>query len=193
MGLGLSMASGFARQSGGRLEIQSTEGVGTTIKVFLPRCVVNVTSRILYDSLAEQDDRLLEGVSVLIVEGEWTLLSTLVFALRKMGAKVSKASTGEEAQWVSESPVHIDLLLVAMSLHGNDNGRDVGAMLCATYRDAAIIYMSEDEECEAQGLDEENRGAFSCRSFYREKLRETLEKALRFSSGSIQRKNGRYS
>ena len=36
-GLGLSMAYGFAKQSGGHLAISSEVGVGTTIRLFLPR------------------------------------------------------------------------------------------------------------------------------------------------------------
>jgi signal transduction histidine kinase len=35
-GLGLSMVYGFVKQSGGQLEIDSTEGVGTTVKLYLP-------------------------------------------------------------------------------------------------------------------------------------------------------------
>lgn len=35
-GLGLSMAYGFARQSGGHLKIISVEGKGTTLKIFIP-------------------------------------------------------------------------------------------------------------------------------------------------------------
>jgi signal transduction histidine kinase len=35
-GLGLSMVYGFVKQSGGQLEIDSTEGEGTTVKLYLP-------------------------------------------------------------------------------------------------------------------------------------------------------------
>ena len=36
-GLGLSMIYGFARQSGGQLLIDSEVGVGTTVRLYLPR------------------------------------------------------------------------------------------------------------------------------------------------------------
>ena len=36
-GLGLSMVYGFAQQSGGHLEIVSQEGIGTTVRIYLPR------------------------------------------------------------------------------------------------------------------------------------------------------------
>ena len=35
-GLGLSQIHGFAAQAGGRAEIESAEGVGTTIHIYLP-------------------------------------------------------------------------------------------------------------------------------------------------------------
>ncbi|NIP72773.1 MAG: hybrid sensor histidine kinase/response regulator, partial [Gammaproteobacteria bacterium] len=35
-GLGLSMVYGFARQSGGHLTLDSTEGAGTTVNLFFP-------------------------------------------------------------------------------------------------------------------------------------------------------------
>lgn len=41
-GLGLSMAHGFVRQSGGQIRLDSTQGVGTTVAIYLPRHVAPV-------------------------------------------------------------------------------------------------------------------------------------------------------
>ena len=38
-GLGLAMVQGFVQQSGGRLEIESEPGRGTTIRMLFPRLV----------------------------------------------------------------------------------------------------------------------------------------------------------
>ena len=44
-GLGLSMVYGFVRQSGGRVEIESAPGQGTTVRLQLPRAVVPVQAQ----------------------------------------------------------------------------------------------------------------------------------------------------
>jgi signal transduction histidine kinase len=41
-GLGLSQVHGFARQSGGTATIESALGIGTTVRIFLPRADVHV-------------------------------------------------------------------------------------------------------------------------------------------------------
>jgi PAS domain S-box-containing protein len=44
-GLGLSQVHGFAAQAGGRAELMSTEGLGTTLSIFLPRSGKEITHR----------------------------------------------------------------------------------------------------------------------------------------------------
>jgi signal transduction histidine kinase len=59
-GLGLSMVYGFVRQSGGHLEIDSTEGEGTTVRLYLltkgPEKLRNFREEKISDTMASKQD-----------------------------------------------------------------------------------------------------------------------------------------
>ena len=63
-GLGLSQIHGFAAQAGGRAEISSEEGCGTTITLVLPRTEKDIASAVPGGSMSD----LPEGLCVLLVE-----------------------------------------------------------------------------------------------------------------------------
>ena len=51
-GLGLSMVHGFARQSGGGVDIETAEGVGTTVKLYFPAIVPVISSVVGSDRIS---------------------------------------------------------------------------------------------------------------------------------------------
>ena len=67
-GLGLSMVYGFAEQSGGRLEIESVPGQGTTVRLRLPRYHAEDTEA--EASAVRQDQDQAQGASILLVEDQ---------------------------------------------------------------------------------------------------------------------------
>jgi CheY-like chemotaxis protein len=84
-GLGLSMAYGFAKQSGGHLDIESVVGIGTKVRLYLPRAH--------------------EGI-----EGNETLLAVARRHLVALGYKVVCAASGPAALTILESGEAVDLL-----------------------------------------------------------------------------------
>jgi PAS domain S-box-containing protein len=84
-GLGLSQIHGFAAQTGGRAEIDSTVGAGTTVRLFLPRSHKSVTAA----GLEAQDVRIPPGLKVLVVEDNAQVREFATSLLQDMGCTVA--------------------------------------------------------------------------------------------------------
>jgi hypothetical protein len=110
-GLGLSMAYGFARQSGGTLRIRSLAGQGTDVELWLPR------SEALPDAApvaaVEPQPSAQRGTAhVLLVDDSQTLRSLTEMQLAEHGYVVTSVSSGVEAiAMIGQAPAKFDLLL----------------------------------------------------------------------------------
>ena len=108
-GLGLSQVYGFVRQSGGHVKIYSELGVGTSVKIYLPR---------LYGEAAatEQAKRLatihrgLRSEIILVVEDEERVRALSVEALRELGYSVVEASGPRQALRMLDEGQEVTLL-----------------------------------------------------------------------------------
>ena len=92
-GLGLSQIHGFAAQAGGRAEIRSNEGEGTTITLILPR----TDKKVARATAAISMSKLPEGLRVLLVEDNPQVRDFAEGLLADLGCCVVSAESGEEA------------------------------------------------------------------------------------------------
>lgn len=103
-GLGLSQIHGFAAQSGGRAEIESTIGQGTTVRLFLPRASGAAPP-------ATESTKSLPGggdLLVLLVEDNDRVRGFAEDLLATLNYRVRAARSAEEAlQIVADEPVDI--------------------------------------------------------------------------------------
>lgn len=116
-GLGLSMVYGFVKQSGGHVSIYSEQGVGTTVKIYLPRHL-GVPEEL---PQAGRGGLLPEpgGTEVvLVVEDEERVREMSVAALKELGYIVYQASSGEEALRVVATLARLDLLFTDVVMPG---------------------------------------------------------------------------
>ncbi len=114
-GLGLSMVHGFVKQSGGDVMLESEEGKGTTITLFLPRS----TEPISTVAIAAIDETAAgEGETILVVEDDDAVRATVVDTLTELGYRVLRASDGESALTIIRSGVPIDLLFTDVVMPG---------------------------------------------------------------------------
>jgi signal transduction histidine kinase len=92
-GLGLSQLYGFAKQSGGAVKIDSTEGHGTTVTMYLPRTEVEI----LRAAADAARPRHRGGIRVLLVDDDDGVREVCAAMLEDIGCKVTVAASGEEA------------------------------------------------------------------------------------------------
>jgi len=126
-GLGLSMIYGFARQSGGQIDIETEPGCGTTMRLYLPRHATLEASAIMVPVLegepaAEQPRRV---GRVLVVDDEPTVRMLVVEVVEELGYRVLEAQDGPSAMRVIDSGQPIDLLVTDVGLPGGMNGRQI--------------------------------------------------------------------
>jgi PAS domain S-box-containing protein len=119
-GLGLSMIYGFVKQCAGHVRIYSEVGVGSSIKLFLPRAVSHAEA----DDSEAADVPLGRGETVLVVEDDPTVRLLMVDVLEELGYRHLEAPDGNAAIPILRSRQRIDLLLTDVGLP-NMNGRQL--------------------------------------------------------------------
>ncbi|UAN36106.1 ATP-binding protein [Enterobacter asburiae] len=121
-GLGLSMVYGFVRQSGGRVEIESAPGQGTTVRLHLPRSVLPAAAddEALSATASVDSDRL-----VLVLEDEADVRQTLCEQLHQLGYLTLEADNGEQALNMLEASPDIGMFISDLMLPGSLSGAEV--------------------------------------------------------------------
>jgi PAS domain S-box-containing protein len=137
-GLGLSMAYGFVRQSGGTISIYSEVGVGTTIRIYLPRST----------QAREALPDLLSGPviggneTILVAEDDPDVQSTVVDILSTLGYRVLKADDGEGALVILRSGMHIDMLFTDVVMPGPVRSVELARQARLLIPDIAVLFTS---------------------------------------------------
>jgi two-component system CheB/CheR fusion protein len=122
-GLGLSMAYGFARQSDGDLRIESAPGVGTTIRLFLPRALDEAAP-----GAAAPDAELPHpggSETILLVDDNPTLRDVTQRHLVAMGYHVRTATSGAVALATLHAGETFDLLFTDVVMPDGLSGYDL--------------------------------------------------------------------
>lgn len=140
-GLGLSTVYGFVRQCGGRVQVHTKPGEGTTVELLLP-CAIERPRPAPADRPPTPVPPATARETVLLVEDEAPVRELAALALRRAGYRVLAAGSGEEALSLAEAfdePIH--LLLTDVVMPGL-KGPEVAARLKRTRPDIAVMLMS---------------------------------------------------
>jgi signal transduction histidine kinase len=124
-GLGLSMAYGFAKQSGGHLDIESAVGVGTKVRLYLPRANDDATTvpRASYAAAADPGGT----ETILLVDDNQHLTAITRRHLAALGYTVASASSGPSALTIIESGQPVDLLFTDVVMPEGMSGHQLAA------------------------------------------------------------------
>jgi PAS domain S-box-containing protein len=139
-GLGLSQVYGFARQSAGHVRIYSQVGVGTTIKVYLPRSA-GETERSAADA-SNDVSRWTGTETILVVEDDDSLRGYAREILEELGYRVLSASDGATALEILNGEDGVDLLLTDVVMPGSLNGRQLADKASFLRANLRVLYMT---------------------------------------------------
>lgn len=139
-GLGMSLVYGFARRSGGYIRVSSKPGVGTTVRVYLPRSVRCEDGEQLG---AERDLTDLTGSeTVLVVDDESDVLSLAQATLQRLGYRVLVAENADAAlAQLAQSP-RVDLLFTDVVMPGTISGFELAEVALEQEPDLKVLMTS---------------------------------------------------
>ena len=137
-GLGLSMVYGFVAQSGGHIRMDSVEGQGTTVRVYLPR-----TDAPAEEPPAPQPERQAAGSgTILVAEDDDAVRMAVVEMLSHMGYRVLQARDASAALAVVESGEAIDLLFTDVVMPGPLRSTELARRTRTLLPGVAVLFTS---------------------------------------------------
>ncbi|MCL6741844.1 PAS domain S-box protein [Sphingomonas sp. RB56-2] len=171
-GLGLSMVYGMARQSGGAVKIDSTPGIGTTVRLFFRRADRDAE---VPASGGRTGDELRRGrgqATVLVIDDDEEVRHFITASLEEYGHDVIEAADGVDGieRFGSSRP---DLVIIDYVMPGL-SGAEVAAHIIATNPDQAILFVSGYSE-----TDEIRKAAPNANVLFKPFRAAALEEAVR--------------
>lgn len=138
-GLGLSQVYGFVKQSGGHIKIYSEPGLGTSVKLYLPRSYAKAEEN---EHVAAEITGAKGSEKILVVEDDSDVREYVLETLRELNYVVMGAGDAEQAlAIVAEDRFDFDLLLTDVVLPGK-TGRELADQIRSQRPNVAVLFMT---------------------------------------------------
>lgn len=138
-GLGLSQVYGFVRQSGGMVQIDSTPGRGTTVRLLLP--LHDMVEAAKDQEARPEPEHVGAHALVLLVDDEVAVRQPTAAWLRELGYAVLEAGDGPEALRVLASARPV-LLITDVGLPNGMNGRQLAEAVREWMPDVPVLFIT---------------------------------------------------
>ena len=137
-GLGLSMVYGFVKQSNGHIRIESEEGRGTTVRIYLPQAIG------VAEPVEPAGTSSIEGgrETILVVEDDHLVRTFVLGQIQSLGYSTLAAVNAAEALAVIDGPQEIHLLFTDMIMPGSMNGRQLADRALQRRASLKILFTS---------------------------------------------------
>ncbi|MBR0721738.1 ATP-binding protein [Bradyrhizobium manausense] len=138
-GLGLSMVYGFVKQTGGTVAIESEEGRGTVVRLFLPRSAgVAAVRTAPVQAPAPAHGR----ETILVVEDDPLVQGYVIAQLGSLGYRTLTAGDGASALALVDQGASFDLLFTDIIMPGGMNGRELAEAVRLRRPGVRVLYTS---------------------------------------------------
>lgn len=138
-GLGLSMAYGFVKQSGGEIVLHSEQGKGSSVRIYLPR---SRSAPVASDEPSSQLPLAGGLETILVVEDEADVRSSTCGILSVLGYEVLEAGSAAEAAEIIEGGRHIDLVFTDVIMPGPVSSLQLGEIVRRHLPECQVLYTS---------------------------------------------------
>ncbi|MFT5510383.1 MAG: PAS domain S-box-containing protein [Hyphomicrobiaceae bacterium] len=172
-GLGLSMVHGFAKQSGGHIDLYSEFGYGTAISLYLPDANEDYSAK--PESEAPSSSNGAGGETVLVVEDDASVREITVARLEHLGYKVTEAESGQKALDIFAAGTGVDVMLTDMVMPGGMTGAELCDAVRVKYPDLKLAMASGYSE---EGLNPPDDTPWLRKPYSLAELAGTLRKLL---------------
>ncbi|XOV85563.1 MAG: ATP-binding protein [bacterium] len=168
-GLGLSMAFGFMKQSGGDLKISSQLNVGTTVTLTFPVSAAREQAESAIKSSGSFNDKLRK---VLLIDDQASVREACRAALESMNFTVLEANTGVSGMEQILAGDTFDLVVSDAVMPGGISGLEVANTLADVHPSLPVILMSGGP------VDTPQNCLFLAKPFSLDQLKQTIRQAI---------------
>jgi CheY-like chemotaxis protein len=139
-GLGLSQVYGFAKQSGGAARIESKVGMGTTVRIYIPRADGQAAAgAVSHEGLHETPPA---AATILVVEDDPDVREMMVGILSDLGYQTLVATNGPEALAILNDGHSVDLLFTDIVMPAGMSGTELARQASRLRPDLKVLLSS---------------------------------------------------